>query len=57
MLNVNEDNRIDGREIYQVAGVKTPFGRWVKRCIEYATLKEGMDFWTNLSVNAGSREK
>jgi phage anti-repressor protein len=55
MLNINENNRINGTEIYSFVEVKTRFNDWVRNCIDYADLKENKDFYAKLSKSTGGR--
>ena len=55
MLKIT-DNKIAGRDIYDFLEVKTRYTDWVRRCIDYASLNEGKDFYAVLSIgNRGGR--
>jgi phage anti-repressor protein len=54
MININ-DNKIDSKELHAFTQSKTPYHKWVSRMIEYADLKDGIDFWTVLSKSTGGR--
>lgn len=56
MLKIKENNKINASEIYSYVGVKTPMRIWIKRCIEIADLKQGMDFSTFLYESSGGRK-
>jgi anti-repressor protein len=56
MLKINENNKIDAREIYKLVEVKTIFWNWLRRCIDYADMKEGVDFITVLEESTGGRQ-
>jgi len=55
MLKINENNRINAMDIYSFVEVKTRFYTWLKRCIEYADLKENKDFITKMLESTGGR--
>lgn len=55
MLKINENNRIDAKDIYSFVEVKTDFYHWIKRCIEQADLQIEKDFTSNLSESTGGR--
>ncbi len=50
MIKINSDNKVDGRTLHEFVEVKTRYPDWVQRCINYADLVEGTDFYTVLSV-------
>ena len=51
MIQVNENNLVDGKELYLFVNVKTEFHKWVKRCIDYADLKQNVDYWPVLAAS------
>jgi phage anti-repressor protein len=55
MLKINENNRIDAKDIYSFVEVKTRFHAWLKRCLEYADLKDGEDFVLLMKQSTGGR--
>lgn len=55
MLKINENNRINAKDIYFFIDVKTPFHTWVKRCIDQADLELNKDFCTILTESTGGR--
>lgn len=56
MIKVNENNLVNARDIYSFVEVKTRFWDWIERCINYADLKEGIDFNSKVSkINIVSR--
>ena len=55
MLRINENKMINAKEIYSFVEVKTQFNKWIDRCIEYADLQKGTDFWTVLGKSTGGR--
>jgi phage anti-repressor protein len=57
MLEINKNNRIDGIVIYNAVEVKTRYYDWIKRCIDYADLKEGNDFVCSIKPSTGGRNK
>jgi anti-repressor protein len=57
MININEENKVDGLDIHLVVESKTPYHKWVKRRINEADLIEGEDFWTSLSESTGGRKE
>lgn len=50
MINTNSNNTVNARDVYSFVGVKTRFTDWIKRCIDYADLIEGKDFYSKLSI-------
>lgn len=56
MIQINEKGQVNAKDIYSFVDVKTPFHKWVKKCIEYADLIEGKDFWTEKSESSGGRK-
>jgi phage anti-repressor protein len=57
MLKINENNKIDSRDIYEFVEVRTYYYDWLHRCIDYADLQEGTDFNSKLSKSTGGRPK
>ena len=58
MIKINENGKVDARELYAFIEVKTRFSDWIKRSIDYADLIEEKDFCSTLSVgNQGGRPK
>jgi len=55
MIKINSDNKINGKDIYYYAEVKTRYDIWLKRCIENADLQNSEDFCTNLVKSTGGR--
>lgn len=55
MLRINENKMINAKDIYAFVEVKTVIWNWLKRCIDYADLKEGKDFLTVLEESTGGR--
>ena len=55
MLKINENNKINAKDIYAFVEVKTVFHVWIKRCIDTADLKLNEDFSTNLIESTGGR--
>ena len=53
LIKIN-DNKVDGRDLYEFLQVETPFKKWIDRMLEYGFV-EGVDFWTNLSESTGGR--
>lgn len=43
-----KNNYVNARELHLFVEVKTRFDMWIKRCIEYADLQNGVDFRTEL---------
>ena len=57
MINLKKDNRVNAEDVYSIVDVRTPYHKWIKRCISTADLHEGTDFWTYLSESTGGRPK
>jgi phage anti-repressor protein len=55
MIKINENNKVNAKDIYSFVEVKTRFNDWVRNCIDYADLQEGKDFILNLSKSTGGR--
>lgn len=56
MIQVNENNRILGREIHsKIESKNKNYQNWLKRVLEYADLQEGKDFFTKLLKSTGGR--
>ena len=55
MLKINDNKRINAKDIYSFVEAKTEFHKWIKRCINYADLKENIDFWSKLGESTGGR--
>jgi phage anti-repressor protein len=55
MIKLNENDKCNARDIYNYVEVKTRFHVWIQRCIDYADLKEGKDFITELVKSNGGR--
>lgn len=55
MIKINDKKQVNAKDIYAFVEVKTPFHKWVKRCIDYSDAKENKDFWTVLSESTGGR--
>jgi phage anti-repressor protein len=55
MLNINENNKVDAREIYDFIGVKSRFNDWFKNSIDFIGGKEGKDFYQKNSKSTGGR--
>ena len=45
LIRIDENNRVDGRELHEFLQVDTPFKKWIDRMIEYGFI-ENVDFWT-----------
>lgn len=56
MLNIKENDRLEGIEIYSFVETKTRYRDWLKRCIEYADLKENEDYFCTLKDSTGGRQ-
>lgn len=50
-----ENGRVNAKDVYEYVQVGTQFSKWVQRCIEYADLKEGKDFWSVLTKSTFGR--
>lgn len=48
LIRIDEDNRVDGRELHEFLQIETPFKKWIDRMLEYGFV-EGVDFWTKMS--------
>lgn len=55
MLKINENNKVDAREIYDFIGVKSRFNDWFKNSIDFIGAKEGKDFYKKNSKSTGGR--
>jgi phage anti-repressor protein len=55
MLRVNDNNRVDAREIYNFIEVKSRFNDWFKSSIDFIDAKEGKDFYYKSSKSTGGR--
>ena len=55
MLRINDDNKVDAREIYDFIGVKSRFNDWFKNSIDFIDAKEGKDFYQRNSKCTGGR--
>ncbi len=45
LIKINNENKVDGRSLYEFLQVKTPYTMWFERMCEYGFV-EGVDFWT-----------
>lgn len=45
LIRIDENNKVDGRELYEFLQVKTPYTIWFERMCEYGFM-ENVDFWT-----------
>lgn len=45
LIRIDENNKVDGRELYEFLQVKTPYTIWFERMCEYGFV-EDVDFWT-----------
>ena len=57
MLRINDDNKVDAREIYDFIGVKSRFNDWFKNSIDFIGAKEGKDFLIIQSESTGGRPR
>ena len=48
LIKINEENKVDGRELHDFLQIETPFKKWIDRMMEYG-FTEGVDFWTKMS--------
>lgn len=55
MLQINESNKVDAREMYEFIGVKSRFNDWFKNSIEFIGAIEGRDFNQKFSKSTGGR--
>lgn len=58
LIKINDDNTINGRELYEFLQVETPYHKWFPRMCEYG-FTEGVDFNTDKNVrvqNEGGRQ-
>lgn len=55
MIKINEQKKVNARDIYIYSEVKTQFNKWIKRCIEYADLEINKDFWAVVTKSTGGR--
>ena len=55
MLNIDGNNKVDAREIYNFIGVKSRFNDWFKNSIDFIDGKEGKDFYQKNSKSTGGR--
>lgn len=56
MIKLNDNGKVDARDLHAFVEVKTRFSNWIKRCIDYADLKDGQDFFPKLDIgNHGGR--
>jgi anti-repressor protein len=44
LIKINE-NRVDGRKLYEFLQIETPFNKWFERMCKYGFV-ENTDFWT-----------
>lgn len=45
LIKIDENNKVDGRELYAFLHVKTPYTMWFERMCEYG-FTENADYWT-----------
>lgn len=45
LIKINNENKVDGRSLYDFLQVKTPYTMWFERMCEYGFV-ENTDFWT-----------
>lgn len=55
MIKINENNKVNAREIYNFIGVKSRFNDWFKNSIDFIGAKEGKDFYQKNSKSSGGR--
>lgn len=49
LIKINDDNRVDGRELHEFLQLDTPFKKWIDRMIDDYGFVMGTDFWTKMS--------
>jgi len=55
MIKINENGFVDGRDIYSFSQVKTEYNKWIRKCINDATLSINIDFTHFLAESIGGR--
>lgn len=45
LIRIDENNKVDGRELHEFLQIETPFKKWIDRMLEYG-FADGVDFWT-----------
>ncbi len=45
LIKIDNENRVDGRDLHEFLQIETPFKKWIDRMLEYGFM-EGVDFWT-----------
>lgn len=55
MLKVNENNKVDAREIYNFIGVKSRFNGWINESFEFIGAIDGKDFCRKNGKSTGGR--
>jgi phage anti-repressor protein len=55
MLNINENNKVDAREIYDFIEVKSRFNGWINESLNFIGAKENKDFCRKKGKSTGGR--
>lgn len=55
MIQIKENGWINAKDIYSFVEVRTRFNDWIKRCINYADLQEGEDYYSKLGKSTGGK--
>ena len=55
MININENGRVDARDIYTIIGAKARFNDWMRNSFHFIDAKEGIDFYYKNSKSTGGR--
>jgi len=55
MIKVNDDGRVEGRELYSAMNIKSRFNDWVRNSVYNADLKENKDYYISKGESSGGR--
>lgn len=54
LIKINEENKVDGRELHEFLQIGTAYKDWFPRMVEYGFV-EGIDFCSKMSESTGGR--
>lgn len=54
LIKIDNENRVDGRELHEFLRIETRYNDWFSRMVEYGFI-EGVDFYSKMSESTGGR--
>jgi phage anti-repressor protein len=55
MIKINDNGKVNARNVYEFIGVKTRFNDWIRNSLHYVDAQENKDFYSKLSESTGGR--